>query len=295
MSSRKKIDPTDYENRSFTDEFSDAIANKTLIKAVPGKSIIEVAREQHFGNSLIAKQQTKMKKALVAVLVCAASTFAAWDYFPVIGEDKGEAKIAYYQGRRGGNNNGWRSNEFKIRYSPMSNLEVMSKYSGDASYHSDEHHVLGARYQVMPNVSAGLDIGFPLPAPAWIFTPNAQFSMPLTDALQLGTTAELIIPTEDPRNEYTDVMYFKVGAQVDLTLGQNVAWVKLDLSSGFGEDSNKAKASDSGKGFRMSPAVGYIANVGNLALGTSLGVDFGEKSGNDPHNTIIAVDAAIKF
>jgi len=228
-----------------------------------------------------------MKKALVAVLVCVASTFAAWDYFPVIGEDKGEAKIAYYQGRQGGRN-GWRSNEFKIRYSPMSNLEVMSRF------HSGENHVLGARYQIMPSVSAGLDIGLPLPASVWIFTPNAQFSMTLTDVLQLGTTAELIIPTED-QGGYTDVMYFKVGAEVDLTMGQNIAWAKLDLRSGFGEDSNKAKASDTGKGLRISPAIGYIANVGNLALGTSLGVDLGEKSGNDPHNTFVGVDAAIKF
>jgi len=231
-----------------------------------------------------------MKKALVAVLVCAASTFAAWDYFPVIGEGKGEAKISYYDGRKGRNNGGWRSNEFKIRYSPMANLEVMSRF------HSSENHVLGARYQIMPNVSAGLDLGFPLPAPIWYFNPNAQFSMPITDGLQLGTTAELIIPGEDPRNDFTDVMYFKIGAELDFTLGQNIAWAKLDLRSGFGKDSNKKAASDSpGKGLRISPAVGYTANVGNLALGSSFGVDIGEKSGNDPHNTIIAVDAAIKF
>jgi len=231
-----------------------------------------------------------MKKVLVAVLVCVASTFAAWDYFPVIGEDKGEAKIAYYQGRKGYDPR-WTSHELKIRYSPMANLEIMSKA------HSGENYVLGVRYQVMPNVSAGLDLGFPIPYQVWVFTPNAQFSMPLTDALVLGTTAELIIPGEDPTrgNGYTDVMYFKIGAEVDFNLGKNIAWVKLDLSSGFGEDSDKKKASDDGKGFKMSPAVGYIANVGNMALGTSLGMDLGEKSGNDPRNTIIAVDAAFKF
>ena len=232
-----------------------------------------------------------MKKALVAVLVCVASTFAAWDYFPVIGEDKGEAKISYYDGRKGGgrNNYGWRSNEFKIRYSPISNLEIMSKF------HSGENHILGARYQIMPNVSAGLDLGLPLPDQVWIYTPNVQFSMPLTDALQLGTTAEFTVPGKNSRDDYKDFMRFKIGAEVDLTLGQNVAWAKLDLSSGLDEDSNKAKASDSGKGLQMSPAVGYIANVGNLALGTRLGFDFGEKSGNDPHNTYIGVDAGIKF
>jgi len=230
-----------------------------------------------------------MKKALVAVLICVASTFAAWDYFPVIGEDKGEAKISYYDSRRGRNNDGHSENEFKIRYSPISNLEVMSRV------HSEQNYVLGARYQVMPNVSTGLDLGFPLPAPVWYFTPNAQFSMPLIDGLQLGTTAELIIPTENSRTKYKDFMRFKIGAEVDLTMGQNIAWVKLDLGSGFGENSNKVAASDGGAGLKISPAAGYIANAGNLALGSSIGVDLGEKSGNDPHNTYIGIDAAIKF
>jgi len=225
-----------------------------------------------------------MKKALVAVLICVVSTFAAWDYFPVIGEDKGEAKIAYYEGRRGYTNTSW-GPEFKIRYSPMANLELLSKLG----------YTFGARYQIMPNVSAGLDVGLPIPNPEWSFTPNVQFSMPLANALELGSNAELTIPTENSQTERTDFMSFKIGAEVDLTMGQNIAWAKLDLSSGFGENSDKAKASDSGRGLKISPAIGYTANVGNLALGTSIGMDFGEKSGNDPHNTYIGVDAAIKF
>jgi hypothetical protein len=225
-----------------------------------------------------------MKKVLAIVLVCVASTFAAWDYFPVIEEGKGQAKIAFYEWRRGYANTG-RGQDFKIRYSPMANFELLSKLG----------YILGTRYQIIPTISAGLDIGLPIPNPVWSFTPNVQFSMPLTSALELGSNAELTIPTENSRTEYTDVMYFKIGAEVDLTMGQSVVWVALDFNTGLGEDSNKVKASDSGKGLRISPAVGYIANVGSLALGTHIGMDFGEKSGNDPHNTTISVDAAVKF
>jgi hypothetical protein len=226
-----------------------------------------------------------MKKILVAVLVCVASTFAAWDYFPVIGEGKGEAKIAYYEGRRGYRNTSW-GPEFKIRYSPMANLELLSKLG----------YTLGARYQIMPIVSAGLDIGLPIPYQVWSFTPNVQLSMPLTNTLELGSNAEFTIPGEDPRNERTDFMSFKIGAEVDFTMGQSVAWARFDLSSCFGENSDKVKVSDTpDRGLKISTAIGYIANVGNLALGTSIGMDFGEKSGNDPHNTFIGVDAAIKF
>jgi len=68
MSSRKKIDPTDYENRSFADEFSEAIANKTLIKAVPGKNIIEVAREHHFAKNKSETVSVKLPNSLIAVI-----------------------------------------------------------------------------------------------------------------------------------------------------------------------------------------------------------------------------------
>jgi len=220
-----------------------------------------------------------MKKILATVFVCVVSSFAAWDYFPVIEEGKGQAKIAFYEGRKG--NNGWGPEiDFKIRYSPMANFELLSKLG----------YTLGIRYQIIPTISAGLDIGLPIPNPAWNFTPNVQFSMPLTSALELGSNAELTIPSED-----ADFMYFKIGAELDLAIGQSIVWVCLDLGTGLGENGNKAKASDSGKGLKISPIVGYRANVGSLALGTSIGMDFGEKSGNDPHNTTIGIDASIKF
>ncbi|MCL1956338.1 MAG: hypothetical protein FWF63_03355 [Fibromonadales bacterium] len=226
-----------------------------------------------------------MKKVLATILACIVSTFAAWDYFPVIGEGKGEAEIAFYESRRGYTPGDRGRQDFKIRYSPIANFELLSRLG----------YILGTRYQIMPTISAGIDIGLPIPNPVWHFTPNVQFSTPLTSALELGSNAEFTISTEDPRNEYTDVMYFKIGAELALTTGQSILWTRLDLSTGLSEDSNKAKASDSGKGLKISPTLGYKADIGNLALGTSVGMDFGEKSGNEPYNTIIGIDAAIKF
>jgi predicted DNA binding CopG/RHH family protein len=43
--SRKTLDPAYYENNSFADEMESAIKTGTLIKAVPGKSIIDAARD----------------------------------------------------------------------------------------------------------------------------------------------------------------------------------------------------------------------------------------------------------
>ncbi|MDR2582976.1 MAG: hypothetical protein LBC75_05795 [Fibromonadaceae bacterium] len=215
-----------------------------------------------------------MKKVLVTILVCIVSTFAAWDYFPVIGEGKGEAKIAFYESRRGYTPGGER-HDFKIRYSPIANFELLSRLG----------YILGTRYQIMPTISAGIDIGLPIPNPVWHFTPNVQFSTHLTSALELGSNAEFTISTEDPRNEYTDAMYLKIGAELNLTTGQSILWTRLDLSTDLGED------------IKISPTLGlgYKADIDNLSLGTSVGMDFGEKSSNEPYNTIIGLDAAIKF
>jgi len=230
-----------------------------------------------------------MKKVLSAALLCVVSSFAAWDYFPVIENGKGEAKIAYYESRQGayGTSNGL--SEFKIRYSPMQNLELMSAYGGN--------HVIGLRYQIIDTVlSAGMDVGFPIAYAAWSFTPNVQFSMPLSSALTLGSNLELTINTENKYNKQTDYMYLSAGAELDFAIGQSTLWGSFTFGSGIGEQGDpKVKAEDAGKGTKWSPAIGYLASVGNLNLGTSVGFDLGEKSGNDPVRTTITVDASVKF
>jgi hypothetical protein len=228
-----------------------------------------------------------MKKVLVAALLCTVSVFAAWDKFPVIEDGKGEAKFEFYKSRQAYDPG--MGFDFKIRYSPLAKLELMSVWDIESNY------VLGARYQVIPVLSAGVDIAFPIESPVWSFTPNIQFSMPLSEALVLGSNVEFTIPTENSETEYKDFMSLVAGVELDVTLGQSTIWVGFDFETGIGEDSAKNKAGDSGRGAKMSPAIGYLAAVGNLTLGTSVALDFGEKSGNDPFNTTIGLDASIKF
>jgi len=231
-----------------------------------------------------------MKKVLAAALLCSVSVFAQWDKFPVIEEGKGEAKIEGYKSRQSSDNDDMDIN-FRIRYSPLANLELTSNLGGIF-----ENYVLGARYQILPkSLSAGVDIGFPIIDAVWSFTPNAQFAMEFSEALALGTNLAFTIPLEHSYTEYKDVMYLTAGAEVDFTIGQSTIWASFDFGTGIGEDSDKAKAEDSGKGVKISPAIGYLASVGNLTLGTFVGLDFGEKSGNDPFNTTIGLDASVKF
>jgi len=242
-----------------------------------------------------------MKKVLVAALMCTVSSFAAWDKFPVIEDGKGEAKIAASQSRQGHHGHGPNLDFLGIRYSPMANLELMSTMG----------YTFGARYQIIPVLSAGMDIGFPIPSPAWSLTPNVQFSMPLTDALALGSNVEFTINTENKATNETDYMNFSAGVELDFTIGKSTIWVSFDFGTGIGEKEEeievdgvdaikvkktiKKKAADDGHGTKVSPAVGYIAEVGNLSLGTSVTFDLGEKSGNEPVNTTIGLDASVKF
>jgi len=244
-----------------------------------------------------------MKKVIAAALLCAVSSFAGWDYFPVIEDGKGEAKIAFSESRQGlsGSNNG---PSFKVRYSPLQNLELMSA--------AGENHVIGLRYQIIPVLSAGVDAGFPIAKPAWSFTPNVQFSMPFTEALVLGSNVELTINTEDKALKETDYMNLSAGVELDFTIGKSTLWASFAFGTGLGEkevevqgtdpttgaptiEKIKKKAADDGRGTQLSPAIGYLASVGNLSVGTSVGFDLGEKSGNKPVTTTIGVDASVKF
>jgi len=248
-----------------------------------------------------------MKKVLATALLCSTvSVFAQWDKFPVIDDGKGEAKIEFSQSRQG-SAPGSPDVGFKIRYSPLANLELTSKWAGFG-----DNYVLGGRYQVLPKMlSAGVDIGLPIPEAYLSFTPNVQFAMELSEALALGTNVAFTIPLENsyggnpygaPAEKFKDVMYLTAGAEVDFTIGQSTLWASFDFGTGIGEaeakagsQTSKAKAKDIGKGTQLTPAVGYIATIGNLALGTSVAFDLGEDSGNDPVNTTIGLDVAIKF
>lgn len=246
-----------------------------------------------------------MKKVLAVALLCSMSAFAAWDYFPVIEKGKGEAKISFYNSRQGvgaDTDKLWKGSspeekaesmkggtgmDFKIRYSPVSNLEFMSAWANSelGSY------MIGARYQLIPVLSAGVDVGFPLPLGDWNFTPNIQFSTDLTPFLSLGVGFQATFYTEDQFKETADTDLLG-GFELDLKLGENsTIWAGLDMGMTMDDDKNP----------RFIPMVGYVASIGgSLSLGTSVAFDI-VKDGKDfygddlPMNTTVAVEAAISF
>jgi len=229
-----------------------------------------------------------MKKVLTAALICAASSFAAWDYFPVIEYGKGEAKVSFTQGRQGNSSAPGEEHDFKIRYSPIQNLELLSKLG----------YTFGARYQFVKVLSAGVDIGLPIPNTNWSFTPNAQFSMPLSDALVLGSNVGASFYTKEA-NKNAPGTDLTAGAELDLIMGKSLVWLSSTLNTGLtnrkDSSGNKIKPKDDKRGLEIVPALGYVACLGNLSLGTNVALAFGKDHGHDNFNTLVGLDFSVKF
>jgi hypothetical protein len=253
-----------------------------------------------------------MKKVLAAALLCAVSSFAAWDKFPVLGYGKGEAKAGFDSGRQG-NDEKWGGAWLGIRYSPLENLEIMST----KAYGEDDNHVFGVRYQIIPVLAAGVDVGVPIPGTNWSITPNVQFSMEM-GALSIGSNLGLTIFTEEP-NEYAQGMKLDAGIEVDYTIGKSTLWVGFDIGMGLSnsklagteikEDADKRTEylnnGYSYRGLELMPAFGYIASVSdNLDLSTWVGLGIGASGDKDKDDklgygdkmkTTIGVDFSVKF
>ncbi len=249
-----------------------------------------------------------MKKFLAVAFVCAISAFADWHQFPVIKEGMGEAKMAVYQSRKGNVGQGAGVDYFRLRYSPIANLELLSEASlrPGANNTPGANHTLGARYQILPILSAGVNVGVPIPKTNWNFTPHIQFSTPITSFLTWGNFARLTINTEDAY-DYTRGMDLRAGTELDFKVGQkSILWAGCDVTRGISDsDDNGTKINPTGtrlsnsqpenRGLGIYPAFGYLIVFGNMSLGTLAVLGFGNNTGNNPFNTTVGASASVRF
>jgi len=177
-----------------------------------------------------------MKKVLTVAFLCAVSAFAAWDYFPVIEQGKGQGQIG---------------DGIKIRYSPMQNLEAFAA-NGNPTL---DGYVTGARYQI-GQLSVGADIALPVGNVDFGIAPNVGFSMGLTEAVAFGVGADFGIQFEDDTE-----MKLDVGGELDLKFGQGTFFVGCNIGIPISDDNTDTE---------ISPKLGAFFSKDNISLGTYL-------------------------
>jgi len=222
-----------------------------------------------------------MKKlSLVAVAVCllAGSSFASWDKFSVIGDGSAEAKFGVYNGGVGLN----------VRYGLMENLELYSTLGKIEA--TGSNYTVGARYQIIPMLSAFVDIDFGtkndggvdmddngVPKATlkagnhnWGFLPGVNFTMPFTDKISFGSVLQLGYTLAD-----TAIIDLGVGIEVDIMFSDNIGmWIGGDFKYG---DMTKDHSDETDYEFdvagAINPGLGFFFTKDNLTVGTLLEFD----------------------
>jgi hypothetical protein len=234
----------------------------------------------------------KLSAVLIVLFSAVSSTYAAWDMFPVIGEGKAQAKIAYYGGT-----------SLKIRFSPAENFEIFG--TGSVSYLTESSYGAGVRYQIIPNLSAYLDLGVPIADDeSFGLVPGVQFSVNFGEKLALGVLAGLGIDTDAPNNEYDDngseksgaVGYFGLSAELDYFIRDNLgiavgANFNYDRFFGY-KDREDLEIKDA-----LSPYIGLFSAVDNIVVATAAGLRLNakDKDGKDSVGLWGGVDVTVTF
>jgi hypothetical protein len=185
-----------------------------------------------------------MKKILAAALLCCAvSSFATWDYFPVKPAGKGEVKVGI--GYDVMNSGGFKdANMLALaagaRFSVIEGLEIATMWGFPLSYSVDGtscsdilgddncppswvQPTVGVRYWLPMGLGIALDVDLPFQGdamgePNLGFTPAVQFSTNFNDQLSLGSEVNFYIPLEND-DKYTPEGVLGIGAELDYSLG----------------------------------------------------------------------------
>jgi hypothetical protein len=216
----------------------------------------------------------KLSVVAVAVCLCVGASFASWDKFSVIDDGSAEAKFGVYNGGVGLN----------VRYGLLENLELYSTLGKiDAT---GSNYTVGARYQIIPMLSAFLDIDFPTKEDGGVgmdddgvtkitrkggshdlgLLPGINFTMPFTDKISFGSVLQLGYTMAD-----TAVIDFGVGIEVDIMFSDNIGmWIGADfqydrLTQENREDLDIAAAT--------TPGFGFFFTKDALTIGTLLEFD----------------------
>jgi opacity protein-like surface antigen len=222
------------------------------------------------------KTKTKeffMKKVLAIALLCAVSSFATWDKFPVQEAGKGEAKVGlgYLMNLEATEKTSLIGASLEARYSIIEGLEAAIHLpfvlSASGPYEKPDESksceaagdfvcpptyappVIGVRYWLPFGLGIALDVALPLQGDAYAFggmkdgaknqtsldiIPAVQYSTNLTSELSLGSEVSLTIPGEyGDEIKAKDGMSLGIGVEFDYAIGNITPYVGVDVGLGL--------------------------------------------------------------
>ncbi len=179
------------------------------------------------------------KKIALATALVASASFATWDYFPVQEAGKGTAEAGLYYDT----DDDWSQAGIKVgaRYSVIQNLEISLQGWGFQFWGETDCKgcangggglrdlTIGARYQILPIVSAFVDVNLPIGSDDYdgpgttrptsdevaIYL-GGQFAQSLAEGLMLGAEAGFDWGFE--HDNYERGLEIHMGAEVDYTI-----------------------------------------------------------------------------
>jgi len=268
-----------------------------------------------------------MKKVLAIALMCAVSSFATWDKFPIKDAGKGEVKAGggYLINVDGEEKTSAIGIEAGARFSVIQGLEVavftsfpMSYTPGDDLKCSDlkdagfikecppsmAQPALGLRYWLPMGLGVALDVTLPFQGDFYGgndaanlgFSPAVQYSTNLTSELSVGAEVSLDIGLKNSNKE-TPGMELGAGVEFDYTIGSITPYIGADLALGL----TKPKAEFLGQEVEGdAEKMGIDLGVGatfeiNDMFGADIGATFGLGGRYDKMPITIAAHVSLNF
>jgi len=262
-----------------------------------------------------------MKKVLAAALMCAVSSFATWDYFPVQAAGKGEAKVGFgYLINAGGHEKlSIIGAEIGVRYSIIEGLEAslgvpfMLSASKDGESCKEEgktkcppsygQPVIGVRYWFPFGLGIAVDIDLPFQGDAYAdfredaskgtplnFRPAIQFSTNFTPELSVGAEVGLGIYGENSETKLKEGMDLGIGVEFDYAIGSITPYIGADIGLGIGKPQYDGKEDPNGEAAKTAIDVGLGATFDineNMAADVGVVLGFGGRYEHEEIDTSV--------
>jgi len=249
-----------------------------------------------------------MKKVLAIALLCAVSSFATWDKFPVLGAGKGEAKagVGYLINAGGEEKLSIIGAEVGARYSIIEGLEaslyvpfsLSMSYDGE-SCEADGDNLkcppsygqpsIGIRYWLPFGLGIALDVDLPLQGDAFPaggpkdaskgtplnFYPTIQYSTNLTSELSVGAEVGVALYGENSESKFKSGMDLGLGVEFDYAIGDITPYVGVDVGLGLGNAKfDGTELDDTKSKTTIDLGLGAIYKI-NDSMGADIGVTYG--------------------